>query len=160
MNENEWNEIKKVLVKSGFFVGLSNLMIEGKVTPESAGKIRAILFSYLSARVKEAKREVEHLQAVLSRLDASCTTGMMSKGPVNQVFSGPVNSFSADLDALDGWAVSLYETDLTILGSINPTTRTKPLKMAHAMEALWWRREEDLLTGERDASMFRYAWGQ
>jgi hypothetical protein len=75
------------------------------------------------------------------------------------VFTGPVNRVGAELAALDGWVVSLYETDLTMLGVINPTTRRqRPQAFARAMDQLWQKREVQL-SGVKDASLFEGAWG-
>jgi hypothetical protein len=158
MDDQLWHTIKQTVVQQGFFVGLENLRQQKKLSAEDVGKVRASLFVFLKARIAESRKEIQKIQAVLSRLEATCQEGMIPK-PVDLVFSGPVNRVGADVQALDGWVVSLYETDLTIVGVLNPTTRKQqPLNFAQSMERLWQKREQELL-GVRDVSLFATAWG-
>jgi hypothetical protein len=158
MDDQLWETVKQTVVKQGFFVGLENLRQQGKLTPQDVGNVRATLFAFLKARIAESQREIQKIQAVLHRLEATCAEGV-TKRPVDLVFSGPVNRLGADINALDGWIVSLYETDLTIVGVINPTTRRQqPISFAQSMDRLWQRRESELL-GVRDVSLFANAWG-
>ena len=158
MDDQLWQLTKQTVVQQGFFVGLENLRQQRKLSADDVGKVRASLFMFLKARIAESRREIEKIQAVLSRLEATCQEGI-SPRPVDSVFSGPVNRLGADIQALDGWVVSLYETDLTIVGVVNPTTRKQqPLNFARSMDSLWLKREKELL-GVRDVSLFAKAWG-
>jgi hypothetical protein len=159
MDEATWNLTKKTVFRDGFFVGLEKLRQQGTLSPEDVGKVRAHMFKYLGHRVAECQRELHRIQAVLARLHAVCQEASHSTGPTPLVFAGPVSRIGSDLAALDGWVVSLYETDLTMLGVINPTTRRQhPQEFARAMDRLWQKREVEL-SGIKDPSLFEAAWG-
>jgi hypothetical protein len=158
MDHELWQETLKVVVREGFFVGLERLRQEGKLSASDVGKVRASMFEYLTNRVAESQREVHKIQAVLGRLHGICRAGM-NPSPLPLVFSGPVNRLGPELQALDGWVVSLYETDLTMVGVLNPTTRRQhPQAFAQSMDKLWQKREVALL-GVRDVSLFADVWG-
>jgi hypothetical protein len=162
MTDQEWQEIQKALVTRGVFVGLDHVMQARKVTPQMAGKIRANIFDFFSHRVAEAKKEVLHIQGALARLEAACLEG---KRPVplnpGQIFSGPVSRFSDDINVLDGWVVSLFETDMTIIGNINPGKRqTKMPELSRAFDTMWQNRERELMVGVKTPGLFNEAFGQ
>lgn len=157
MNEELWQLTVKTVFQDGFFVGLEKLRQGGKLSAQDVGKVRATLFKYLSARVAEAQREVGRIQTVLAQLNGICHEGQRP-APVELVFSGPVNQLGSALQALDGWVVSLYETDLTMTGIVNPTLRRQQAQaFSRAIDHLWQKREAEL-SGVKDPSLFAAAW--
>jgi hypothetical protein len=160
MDDALWNLTVKTVFRDGFFIGLEKLRQQGTLSSADAGRVRASLFKYLAARVAESQRELHRIQAVLARLNAVCQEASHSTAPLPLVLTGPVTRLSADLAALDGWVISLYETDLTMLGVVNPTTRRqRPQEFARAMDRLWQKREAQL-SYVKDASLFEEgAWG-
>ncbi len=161
ISDQEWNEMLSMMMRSGVFVGLAEISRTKNLSDKQAGALRANIFQFFGHRVAEAKREVEKIQAVLHRIEAVCREGMAARsiGP-GMIFSPPVDRFHQEVNALDGWVVSLYETDLTILGNINPGTRhQRPQEFGKAMDTLWQKREQTLKVGLKDDKAFSGAWG-
>lgn len=130
-------EGNRIMAEEGWFHGLNKILREHNVPNELAVKIKAGLFSLMLAKVLESKAEIAKLQAAVVRLEAACRSGMVPKPAEAQ------NAYSPDtwrvreaMKALDGWTISLLESDISLLAAIeNPETagmRVKDLQKSFA----------------------------
>ena len=130
---------RSVLMSEGSFHGISSLLAQKKISPEDAGAVLSQTYDALLIEIREAKREMQHIAAVLDRLEHTCEQGRHSRHAV----AGDSNHvhLNQNLIAFDGWVVSLMETDLTMTGLLNPKfTRTKITEFGKAMNDLMDKR--------------------
>jgi hypothetical protein len=91
-------------------------------------------------KIEEGQREVPKLQAALARMAGPCRAG---SNPGNLKGTSPTISLWGELGeamkALDGWAISLLETDITLLMIIqNPQTGAIRVKSLHESFSNLW----------------------
>jgi hypothetical protein len=136
MTQEEW---KRELNRVGVFNAVVTFVEQGKMTKEEGAKMLAHTFAFYSEKVREAKSEVRRTDAVLTRMDAICDMGRRAV-PWNG--KGPhVEPLAYEVRALDGWVMSLYETDLTMMRLGAPDIgRTRAREMAASMDVLWEKR--------------------
>lgn len=142
--------------QQGAFVSLETLVREYGVSAKSEARILTGIFSLLSLQIAEAQKETQRIQAALARLDQTCKGGSQIRPRGSGVMQSPlIERFQRDLWALDGWVVSLLETDLTLVGLVSHSfARSKVGQLNQAMTALLNRREAGLFPFLKDPTLF------
>lgn len=146
----------QLVFEQGAFESLITLVREYGLSPKAEARILGQIFGLLLPQVAEAQREIQHIQAALSRMEQTCKGGSYIRPRGYGEGQTPlINNFQRDLWALDGWVVSLLETDLTLCGVVSHSmTRGKVLQLNQAMTALLNRREAGLLPFLKDPTLF------
>lgn len=151
MTKEMWkNEPNRV----GVFNTIVNFVAQGHLSKADAAKGLAHTFGFYGEKVQESKSEVRRIDAVLNRLSTLCATGTRvvpwnGKGPL-------VDQLSFEVRALDGWVMSLYETDLTMIRLGAPELgRTRAMDMARSMDTLWEKRMEAYNLRLKDTGAFK-----
>ena len=130
---------KRVLMDEGTFRGLRKLVRDNQITDSQARSILTRSYETLLGQIKEAKRELQHAHRALLKMENLIAMGKQSRKPFsNDTIPGEVG---VSLMSVDGWVLSLMETNLTITGMLNPAvTRTKIKEFGTAMNALMDKR--------------------
>jgi len=135
--------IAQDFARDGAFHSINNYVREKKITPETASAWTAQLFAVFEEKIKEAQREVQHLQTSLMRLADAARRG--KRKHAYKEIDPHVVSLAHELTTFDGWVMSLYETDLTMISYGAPErARAKPAEMAKSMDALYAKRLEEM----------------
>jgi hypothetical protein len=142
--------------EQGAFVSLETLVREYGVSAKWEARTLRDLFTRLSLQIAEAQKEIQHIQGALSRMDQTCKAGDhirprgYGEGP-----SPLIERFQRDLWALDGWVVSLLETDLTLVGFVShPLARSKVNQLNLSMTRLLNERKAGLYPFLKDPTLF------
>jgi hypothetical protein len=132
-------KLRQDFAAEGAFGAITRYVREGQVSSTIAEGWAAFVFKDLGDKVAEAKEEIRRIDQVLDRLAQVCAQG--AKMPVFDELALRALSLSRELNTLDGWLISLYETELTMLLFVNPPrAKAKPLQMARSMQALMQKR--------------------
>lgn len=143
MAELDTRKIAEDFNRDGAFRTLRTFVRQGTISKEQAAQWTAQLFKIFAAKIEEAKKEVKRLDAVLQRLAVVAAQGKRKRAYVEQ--DPLVLSLAHELGAFDGWVMSLYETDLTMISYGAPDrARAKPNEMAASMNALYQKRLEEM----------------
>jgi hypothetical protein len=135
----------RILYTQGWFHGLNYIMREYGLDAGEVAKMKSHMFQLLLAKVIEGKKEVARLHAVIERLEAACKDGSVPKPYEGlDAYGSAAGRVRDAAKALDGWTISLLETDMSILGAVEtPETaglRIKGLQKSFA--ELWALRIE------------------
>jgi len=137
------DQINKTLINFGYYEGFRRICQEFDIPPPFCQKLEAMLFRHILKKIEEGKREVPKLQASLSRMGAICQSGsvpgnLSGKGPTLQLWG----DLGSAMPALDGWAISMLETSITLLMIIqNPETGARRVKsLPDSFAQLWVER--------------------
>ena len=149
-------EANRLALKEGAFVSLDTLVREFGVSLKSKSRILAVIFKMLSEQVREAQNEVVHIQFALNRMERTCREGSRERPLVYGNSSSPlVAAFETDLWALDGWVVSLLETNLTLKSFVNGhAIHNKVFQINQAMSTRIKKREANLTFNLKDPTLF------
>lgn len=149
-------EANRLALKEGAFISLDTLVREFGVSLKSKSRILATIFEMLSEQVREAQNEVRHIQSALNRMEQTCREGSRERPLVYGNTSTPlIGTLQRDLWALDGWVVSLLETDLTLVGFVvGDPIRDKVFQINQAMTALHNKRAANLTFNLKDPTLF------
>jgi hypothetical protein len=132
-------KLRQDFAAEGAFGAIMRYVREGQVSSTVAEGWAAFVFKDLGDRVSEAKEEIRRIEQVLDRLAQVCAQG--AKTPMFDELALRALGLSRDLNTLDGWLISLYETELTMLLFVNPPrAKEKPAQMARSMQALIQKR--------------------
>lgn len=143
MAELDTRKIAEDFNRDGAFRTLRSYVQQGTISKDQAAQWTAQLFKIFAAKIEEAKKEVKRLDAVLQRLAVVAAQGKRKRAYVEQ--DPLVLSLAHELGAFDGWVMSLYETDLTMISYGAPDrARAKPNEMAASMNALYQKRLEEM----------------
>ncbi|MGB7210742.1 MAG: hypothetical protein WBD27_18955 [Pyrinomonadaceae bacterium] len=149
-------EANRLGMEQGAFVSLDTLVREHGVSLKTKSRIISEFFKQLSTQVAEAERETEYVRHALQRLKHTC-----HRGAQQDTFGRPalekllLEDFHRDLWILDGWTVSLLETDLTLVGFVSPQlARNKVDQINVAMSRLFKGRKELLSWNAKAPSLF------
>lgn len=149
----------KVLWNNGFFHGWQKIVKEYEPSVAEGAAYKAYLFEKLLAKVQEAKRELQHLEQCVQRLEIACKRGTI-KNPATalQAFDDSAAAVRGGMQAFDGWVTSLLETDLTLLHYLfNPETsgnKLKNLQTSFAQLATLRAKEQQLWARDPDPFAF------
>ncbi len=144
---------KSVLMNEGTFRGLKKLLSGNQITEAQAGGVLSRSYDTLLGQVKEAKSELQRIQAALHRLESLIKAGKQSRKPLTS--DQTHIEVGVTLNAFDGWVVSLMETNLTMTGMLNPAvTRTKIKEFGTAMNALMDKRAAKNHPAFKDTEIF------
>jgi hypothetical protein len=107
----------------------------GDVVKTISGLSNASKFDLLLEQIAEAKRETEHLQRALRQMELICRQGAdTASADYGNRQRDLMSSFDADLRRLDGWVISLVETDLSMVEIISPPGN--PLKKTIVLDQI------------------------
>ena len=127
----------------GAFSVINRYVKSGQISPDEASAWVAQTFQLYAAKVREAQKEVRHLDAVLARLAHVTAEGGRKHRyqPVDPL----VLSLARECTTFDNWVMSIYETDLTMIHYANPArAKAKPQEMAKSLDALYQKRLQDM----------------
>lgn len=146
----------RLALEQGAFVSLETLVREYGVSLKTEGRILGEFFRQLLLQIAEAQKETRHIQAALARLEQTCREGSHARPREHGEVQSPlIDRFQRDLWALDGWVVSLLETDLALVGFVSPSfARSKVSQLNQAMNALLHKREAGLFPFLKDPALF------
>ena len=143
MAELDTRKIAEDFNRDGALRTLRSYVQQGTITKDQAAQWTAQLFKIFALKIEEAKKEVQRLDAVLQRLAVVVAQGRRKRAYVEQ--DPLVMSLAQELGAFDGWVMSLYETDLTMISYGAPDrARATPSEMAASMNALYQKRLEEM----------------
>jgi hypothetical protein len=149
-------EANRLGMELGAFISLDILVREHGLSLKSKSRIISRFFEMLGKQVEEAEREMEHVLNALRRMKNTCR-----RGSRQNTFGQPalekalLEDFHRDLWILDGWTVSLLETDLTLVGFVSPQlARNKVDQINVAMSRLFKGRMELLSWNAKAPSLF------
>lgn len=112
------------------------------------------LGSWMQDNIKEAETEMTKLQAALSRFKAD-SKAIDTKRKVSANDPSVIQLLS-DLDALDGWTVSLHETILRIVAFLNTQKAAQKIsELSTAMQTLMAKRQSETDPFLKDPSLFK-----
>jgi hypothetical protein len=113
-------EANRLGMEQGAFVSLDTLVREYGVSLKTRSRLIRAFFEMLTEQVAEAERETEHARHALRRLTNTCRRGALKDTfGRSEVERALIQDFHRDLWILDGWTVSLLETDLTLVGFVS-----------------------------------------
>jgi hypothetical protein len=148
----EWST---AISQHGVFGALFRFQESGAVSPEFASQMLMAFFTKYENQVKEAARELEHIQSVLGRLAVVCRRGATTRRKL-QRDDAIIRELAHEAVTFDNWVISLYETDLTILGLARPDiAKKRPHEFARSMDALWQKRLDEQVGNLKDPTLFR-----
>lgn len=142
MTDIDMNRVMHDMATEGSFHVIRRYVAENKISKEQASAWVAQIFRALGDEVKEARKEMRRLDAVLARLGSVIEQGKRPRpfNPRDALFG----NLARELTTFDNWVMSLYETDLTMIHFGNPDrAKAKPLEMARSMNELYAKRLED-----------------
>ncbi len=131
------DEANRILVEEGWFHGHNKILREHNVSNEQAAQLKVGIFKLVLGKVLEAKAEIAKLQVAIGRMEAVCRAGVVPKlAEAQNAYSPDVWKLREEMRALDGWVISLLESDISLLAAIeNPETaggRVKSLQQSFA----------------------------
>ncbi len=147
-------ELVEEISKRGAFLAIEHFVETGTISKEQAAFYVSAIYSYFQRQVQEAQREVGRLHAVLARLAILCEQGRRAKSWAPR--DPAVGKLAQEILALDGWVVSLYETDLTMIDFGSPSRgKDKAAEFAASYDALRRKRLDELDFKLKDPSLFK-----
>lgn len=154
MAELDMRKIADDFNKDGAFRTLRSYVRQETITKDQAAHWTAQLFNIFAEKIEEAKKEVRRLDTVLQRLSA-----IAAQGKRKRAYTEPdplVTSLAHELGTFDGWVMSLYESDLTMISYGAPErARAKPNEMAASMHALYQKRLEEMKFALKAPDLFK-----
>jgi hypothetical protein len=140
----------------GAFKALATHAKNGNIRPNKADDVADGIFDFLIGRFEEGQRETARINAVLTRLISTARAGKIpARGQSWTPKESVINSFVQDIKTLHNWVVSLYETDFTILDTIDPRAANEhPQSMANAMNNVRAERKKRLEHGTHFPEFF------
>ena len=133
-------EANRIVADEGWFYGLDSILKKVDVSKEAAAALKAGLFKLILAKVLEAKREVARLETAVSRVEAAARAGSVPKPADSHNSSSPdVVRLRSEMKALDGWTISLLESDISLLMAIEtPTVASQHIRgLQRSFAELW-----------------------
>lgn len=147
-------ELVEEISKRGAFQALDHFVETGTITKELASIYGAAMYGYFLGQIQEAQREVLRLQAVLTRVKMLCEEGRRARTWVAR--DPRAAKLSQELVALDGWVISLYETDLTMWDFATPERgKDKAYEFADSYDALRQKRLTEVDFKIKDSTLFK-----
>ena len=146
---------KQVLKSDGLLVGLEKLARQNPSQEYGYSEYRSgWLGIWMQRDLKEADKEVAKIQAALKRL---VHVSMNIERAKRISSTDPrVTQFKNDLDALDGWTVSLFETVLKIISILDRAkAKHKLSSLNSAMLELMAKREKADDPFLKDPTLFK-----
>ncbi len=142
--------------RDGAFSSIRTYVERGDIDRGTAAQYTRQVFGMYRLKVDEGRKELERLRAVLSRLEHVARTGATLR-PYNPD-DPQVRALAHEITTFDGWVMSLYETDLSMIWWGAPErARAKPQEMATAMNQLFVKRLTEMQFNLRDTSLFKLA---
>jgi hypothetical protein len=147
-------EMADEIVKRGAFRAFEYFVETGRLTTEEARQWTARIYEFFLKKTREAQNEVRRIDAVLARISQLSEGGRVAR---HWMARDPrLIQLAEEVMTLDGWVMSLYETDLTMLGFGAPERgRAKAHEMAKSMDALWAKRLAELNLGLNAPDLFK-----
>ena len=145
---------RQILNSEGFLAGLEKLAVSKPHLKDTLDGYRSGWLGYwMVESIAEAEKEVAKIDAALKRLKAvSQSIERSKKIPANDP---RIVQFRNDLNALDGWTVSLLETIFRIAGFMDPKrTRMKIGELSGAMTKLLNERQKEMDPFKKNPSHF------
>jgi hypothetical protein len=147
-------ELVEEISKRGAFKAIEHFVDTSTITKDQAVFYANAIYSFFLRQVQEAQHEVRRLQAVLARLVPLCEQGRGAKAWMPR--DPGVGRLAQEILALDGWVMSLYETDLTMVDFGAPSRgKDKASEFAASWDALRKKRITELDFKLKDPTLFK-----
>ena len=150
-------QIFPFLWNNGFFDGFA--LIRDKFDPDDrdAHEFKKHLYGLLLKEVVEAKNEAGRLLQVLARMEAQCRSGSNGAGDGRYGNDTISSALKQDVKALDGWVISLFESNITLLHYIwnIETAGNRSNTLHQAMREVIEKRKRELGLFVSDPSLFK-----
>ena len=147
-------ELVEEISKRGAFKAIEHFVETGAITKDQAIVYVNAIYGFFLRQVEEGQNEVRRLQAVLGRLGVLCDKGRRSKTWMPR--DPAVGKLAEEIGALDGWVISLYETNLTMVDFGAPSRgKDKAAEFAASYDALRKKRITELDFKLKDPSLFK-----
>jgi ribosomal protein S8 len=145
---------RQILTSEGFLAGLEKIAATKPGLKDTLDGYRSgWLGSWMDDNFAEAEKEVAKIDAALKRLKAA-SRGIEQSKKISAT-DPRIGQFRNDLNALDGWTVSLLETVFRIAGFIDPKrTQAKVGELSAAMMKLLNERQTELDPFKKNPSHF------
>jgi hypothetical protein len=151
VSTQQWTQL---INEKGIFHALRHLVATGRLTEKEAEEHLGQMFRRYAALVQEAQSEVTRLSAVLSRMSALCAANQRRQPLAKGL--GAVDQLSMEVKAFDGWTISLYETDVTMIRLAAPERgKAMPQDFAASMNKLWNERVENNKFFHKNPGLFK-----
>ncbi|MEO5859981.1 MAG: hypothetical protein ABIR33_13660 [Pyrinomonadaceae bacterium] len=151
------HQVLAELWNHGFFSGFDEIVRKYGPDAREAGSFKSYLFELISREIAEAKKETVRLQGALDRVEAKCRQGRINPGNPTAGWDANTTGLRNDIQAIDGWTVSLFESDITllhyILGLETAGNRSKTLHAS--MNVVMEKRRSELSLSVSDPSAFK-----
>lgn len=149
-------EIAQEFFKKGAFKTIRDRLDQRRISDEEAIAWTEQVFASYGRMIAEARKELVHLSAVLTRLDAAARAGSRLPRGKWSVAAPHIQRLGHEVSVFDNWVVSLYETDLSMIAMALPELAVrKPQEMARAFESLQQKRFDAVSLKLKDPSLFR-----
>ena len=145
---------RQILTSEGFIAGLEKIGSSKPHLREALDSYRSGWLGYwMEASIAEAEKEVARIDAALKRLKQ--VSAAIERSKKIQSNDPRVAQFKNDLNALDGWTVSLLETVFRMSGFMDPNrTRAKVGELSAAMTKLLNERQAEKDPFKKNPSLF------
>lgn len=141
----------------GFFSGYERILQKYRPDLAEAASFKSHLYGLLLKEVVEAKKESVKLQATLERMEARCRRGVQNPGTPKNGWDEHATPLQNDVVALDGWVMSLLESDITLLHYLQSfeTATNRALTIPQSIRTLIEKRRSDQRLFESDSGAFK-----
>jgi hypothetical protein len=161
-NQQEWrqhrDELSRLIINEGYYQGFRKTFEQFDMPLEYRKKLEAMLFRHILKKIEEGRREIQKLQATFNRLHAVCNRGTNWKHNIRG--TAPTidiwGELGTSMQAMDGWAISLLETSISLLMIIqNPETGANRVKgLQESFSSLWTERAKKLSPIDNHPELF------
>jgi hypothetical protein len=117
------DKANRILIENGYFKGFEILMRDYDISDPI--KLKVGLYRHiLNYKLLETKKEISKLQAAANRMETACRAGMIpNRHFARTQYDTPYRLLQNALRDFDGWAISLLETNISLLATVfNPET--------------------------------------
>lgn len=115
------NYNRATILKYGYYGSVRQFLQKNDIDQGQAWTLREEYSKDILKKVREGRSELRRLDEALSRMEGAAVQAQAQAGSVD--YTQAENALRQAIIALDGWTISLLETDISLLGVIyNPDT--------------------------------------
>jgi hypothetical protein len=141
----------------GFFPGFDEIVRKYRPDARESASFKSYLFELILKEIAEAKKEVGRLQMALDRMESKCRLGRNNPGNPTSGLDPGTTALKGEVQAIDGWIMSLFESDITLLHYILglQTASNRSRTMHDSMKIVMQKRRTELSLSVSDPSAFK-----
>ena len=155
MSDYVFNDAERqILTNEGFLAGLEKIAASKPNLGDALDSYRSGWMGYwMESSIAEAEKEVARIDAALKRL--KMVSSSIERSKKIKPNDPRIAQFKNDLNALDGWTISLLETIFRIMGFMDPRrTQAKVGELGVAMSKLLTERQTEKDPLKKNAAHF------